>query len=183
MSWTISDTERPHLTDCHTNKIVYAEKFYEVANLPQMDAVDNSGVPPDVTCDKQGSVPEGSYNVTCIATDEASNSNTCWFHVTVIGMKYRFYNIARFQLVQNAFTIIPSIGLSPTWQMMQISIWLWTGVVFIYMWVSSFTRGSGEVIENKSQQSLFLSTGGGRGGCGGRVPPPSNFQCGGRPPP
>ncbi|XP_072020777.1 CUB and sushi domain-containing protein 3-like [Amphiura filiformis] len=76
------DIESPRFTDCLPTKTIYAEKYFEVAYL-SMNAVDNSGLSPEVTCDQDGLVPAGVYSVSCTATDDANNQATCASLVTV----------------------------------------------------------------------------------------------------
>ncbi|XP_072179392.1 LOW QUALITY PROTEIN: uncharacterized protein [Diadema setosum] len=82
---TCVDIEPPAFTACPADFIVYVGRSELMGNVTWLvAAADNSPDAVIVDCDvEQGLKAEGDYDVTCVATDAAKNTQTCSFQVTV----------------------------------------------------------------------------------------------------
>ena len=80
------DTESPQFIECLETRTIYAPRSSVLGYGWNIIATDNSGVAPDITCNlPQGNVPEGVYDVSCLAIDESENRAFCETEVTIKG--------------------------------------------------------------------------------------------------
>lgn len=87
--YCFTDVEAPNIT-CPLDITVpteFGENFATLANVPEIQATDNSGFLSSEVCsrDLAGNFILGSTPVDCIAVDAANNSASCQFQVYVIG--------------------------------------------------------------------------------------------------
>ncbi|XP_071497252.1 uncharacterized protein [Diadema antillarum] len=80
-----ADVEPPTFSECPGDIVAYADRSSNQTNVQwQLEASDNSGIRPAVTCDRQpGVMTSGRNEVTCTAEDDAENRVTCQFDVIV----------------------------------------------------------------------------------------------------
>ena len=80
------DIEKPVFTSCPGNFEEYADSAvnYTLIQLPTINATDNSGQQPLVTCSGiRDKYFIGEHLVRCIARDGVGNENTCQFSIQV----------------------------------------------------------------------------------------------------
>ena len=82
----VTDVEKPAFTFCPGNVEEYADSAlnYTTIQLPTVNATDNSGQQPLVTCSGiRDKYYIGEHLVKCIARDGAGNEGTCQFSIQV----------------------------------------------------------------------------------------------------
>ena len=82
----VTDTEKPAFTFCPGNFEKYADSAlnYTTIQLPAINATDNSGQQPHITCSGiLGKYYIGEHLVRCIARDGSGNEETCQFSIQV----------------------------------------------------------------------------------------------------
>lgn len=80
------DIEKPAFTLCPGNVEEFADSGvnYTTIQLPTINATDNSGEQPFITCSGiRDKYYIGEHLVKCIARDEAGNEDTCQFSIQV----------------------------------------------------------------------------------------------------
>ncbi|XP_076471526.1 P-selectin-like isoform X2 [Babylonia areolata] len=91
-TWTLhgacEDTEAPRFVKpCPSPLAVYASRLGQDTHVtwPPPEASDNSGYDPPVTCNvtSGSSFPPGETTISCVASDESGNVQSCQFTVTV----------------------------------------------------------------------------------------------------
>ncbi|XP_071494424.1 complement receptor type 1-like [Diadema antillarum] len=80
-----ADVEPPTFSECPGDIVAYADRSSNQTNVQwQLEASDNSGIRPAVTCDRQpGVMTSGRNEVTCTAEDDAEKRVTCQFDVII----------------------------------------------------------------------------------------------------
>ncbi|XP_030845903.1 sushi, von Willebrand factor type A, EGF and pentraxin domain-containing protein 1 [Strongylocentrotus purpuratus] len=83
------DIEAPTFDDCPADIVAYTERGLNQTHVQWLvQASDNSGSDPRVTCDLHaGVITSGTYTVTCTARDGTGNENICRFLIDVIVRK------------------------------------------------------------------------------------------------
>ena len=88
----MTDIEKPVFTSCPGNFGEYADNAvdYTTIQLPTINATDNSGEQPFITCSGiRDKYYIGEHLVKCTARDKAGNEDTCQFSIQV-RCKYLF---------------------------------------------------------------------------------------------
>lgn len=85
-----TDIEAPTFDECPADIVAYTERGLNQTNVQWfVQASDNSGSDPHVTCDlNAGVMTSGTHTVTCTARDGTGNENICRFLINVIGEFY-----------------------------------------------------------------------------------------------
>ena len=86
ISSLVTDIEKPAFTLCPGNFEEYADSAvdYTTIQLPTINAIDNSGQQPLITCSGiRVKYHIGEHLVRCIARDGAGNEDTCQFSIQV----------------------------------------------------------------------------------------------------